>query len=295
VRTSLFLAAAVVLTTVPATAQTSGLQDPLLDRLIGDWVLEGTIAGEHTTHDVVFEWVLEHQFLWLRREAPGFRVYFVPGSYALAHQDSLLARLPAALTNARRLIDAPDLAGPVDVFFIENRAQMKALTGMSATGFAEASSRTVLLVTHSEWRSFERHEIMHVVAGQTWGPPGPDTAWLQEGLAQAADGRCAGYPNADMMMALAERHGWIPLGVMLTQFRQQPDLRAYLQAAVFVDYLLERFGLEPLRDFWRSGASPESRINGRTLAAIERDWKGQLRAGPVDPISLASVESRGCG
>jgi len=53
----------VVLTTVPATAQTSGLQDPLLDRLIGEWVLEGTIAGEQTTHDVVFEWVLEHQYV----------------------------------------------------------------------------------------------------------------------------------------------------------------------------------------------------------------------------------------
>ena len=39
------------------------LQDPLLDRMIGKWVLQGTIAGKTTTHDVTSEWVLGHQYL----------------------------------------------------------------------------------------------------------------------------------------------------------------------------------------------------------------------------------------
>lgn len=62
-RTSLCLLATVALTTLPASAQPSGLQDPLLDRLIGDWVLEGTIGGAQVTHDVVFDWVLGHQYV----------------------------------------------------------------------------------------------------------------------------------------------------------------------------------------------------------------------------------------
>ncbi len=62
-RSSFCLLAALVLTALPASAQTSGLQDPLLDRMIGEWVLEGTIAGERTTHDVVFEWVLGHHYV----------------------------------------------------------------------------------------------------------------------------------------------------------------------------------------------------------------------------------------
>ena len=37
----------------PATiAQETGLHDPLLDHLAGEWVLEGTIAGEQVTHDI---------------------------------------------------------------------------------------------------------------------------------------------------------------------------------------------------------------------------------------------------
>lgn len=60
---SLLLLLGLTLPTLPASAQTGGLQDPLLDRLIGEWVLEGTIGGEHTTHDVVFDWVLGHHYV----------------------------------------------------------------------------------------------------------------------------------------------------------------------------------------------------------------------------------------
>lgn len=46
-----------------ALGQPAPLDDPLLERLAGAWVLRGTIAGRETTHDVVAEWVLEHQYL----------------------------------------------------------------------------------------------------------------------------------------------------------------------------------------------------------------------------------------
>jgi len=39
--------------------------DPLLDHLIGKWVLQGTIAGRETTHDIAVEWVLGHQYVQL--------------------------------------------------------------------------------------------------------------------------------------------------------------------------------------------------------------------------------------
>lgn len=48
-----------------AAAQRPPLNSPLLDHLAGEWVLEGTIAGQHTTHDVVADWVANHQYLRL--------------------------------------------------------------------------------------------------------------------------------------------------------------------------------------------------------------------------------------
>jgi hypothetical protein len=235
-------------------------------------------------------------FTWIRREAPGFRVYFVADSYAASHQDSLLARLPPALDHARSLIGAPALDGPIDLFYLESRAQMTAIIGGRATGFAQASTRTVLLVTNPEWRGFERHEIMHVVSEQTWGRPAAGMAWLQEGLAQAADGACAGYSNTDVMLDLTKRHGWIPLDAMLTKFREQPDLRAYLQAAAFVDYLLRQYGPRPLESLWRRGARRDSLLGGHTLLAQERRWKRHLSPRQdLSPSTLARIESHGCG
>jgi hypothetical protein len=238
----------------------------------------------------------DSSFTWIRRSIPGFRVYLVADSYPAAHQDSLLQRLPRALSHAQALIKAPELHAPIDLFFIESRAQMTALIGGRATGFAQPSTRTVFLVTNPDWRAFERHEIMHVIAQHAWGPPALGNDWLNEGLAQAADSMCAGYSNADVALDLTARHGWIPLDTLLTRFRAQPDLRAYLQAAAFVDYLLKRYGAGAVAQLWRLGSRPDFRIRGQTLAAIERRWREELRPSRrLTAHTVAAVESKGCG
>ena len=43
-----------------APAHPQGFQDPLLDHFVGEWVLQGMIAGGEKTHDIVAEWVLGH-------------------------------------------------------------------------------------------------------------------------------------------------------------------------------------------------------------------------------------------
>jgi hypothetical protein len=46
-----------------ALAQQPPVKSPLLDHLAGKWVLQGTIAGQSTTHDVDADWVLDHHYL----------------------------------------------------------------------------------------------------------------------------------------------------------------------------------------------------------------------------------------
>ncbi len=59
------LVASLLLLPLTALADEPPLADPLLDRIVGTWVLRGTIAGAETTHDVVAEWVLNHQYVRL--------------------------------------------------------------------------------------------------------------------------------------------------------------------------------------------------------------------------------------
>jgi hypothetical protein len=57
--------ASLVLFPFAASAQQPPFQDPLLDHMIGKWILQGTIGGSETTHDIVSEWVLGHQYVRL--------------------------------------------------------------------------------------------------------------------------------------------------------------------------------------------------------------------------------------
>jgi hypothetical protein len=57
---ALVLALGVACTPVPAF----GLHpDSLFPRLVGRWVLRGTIAGQHTVHDVTFRWLLGREYV----------------------------------------------------------------------------------------------------------------------------------------------------------------------------------------------------------------------------------------
>src|SRR5512144_1943980 len=63
-----------------AWAQTSAPPGELLERMAGTWVLQGTIAGKTTTHDVVASRVLNGQYVQLHevsreRDAQGRPAY----------------------------------------------------------------------------------------------------------------------------------------------------------------------------------------------------------------------------
>lgn len=235
-------------------------------------------------------------FRWVHRELPGIRVHLSADSYPARHQDSLIHLLPPALAHAQRMVAADSLDGPLDVFFVESREQMLRLTGARATGMAQPSTRTVVLVTNPSWRAFERHELMHVVSVRAWGPPAAGNDWLMEGLAQAADGRCNAWSNGEVLRGLVRRSGWIPLPDVLERFRQQPDLRAYLQAAAFTQFLLDEHGLAALRALWTGGSRADSRVGGETLAAAEARWRQRVeRLRPPPLASLQQIAELGCG
>ena len=59
----ILIAAVALLAAAPLRAQQPTFTDSLADRLVGRWVLRGTIGGEATTHDVTAEWALAHQYV----------------------------------------------------------------------------------------------------------------------------------------------------------------------------------------------------------------------------------------
>lgn len=62
-KTNLAILALLFMASFSASAQVPTHKDPLLDRLAGSWILQGTIAEQDTTHDIESEWVLGHEYL----------------------------------------------------------------------------------------------------------------------------------------------------------------------------------------------------------------------------------------
>lgn len=241
---------------------------------------------------------LDHPgFRWIPRSAPPFQVYFLSGSYSATRQDSLIARLQSAQENAFELLGLSRDTTQLQVFFLETRLQMETLLGRRATGFAEPTSGTVLLMTNADWRAFERHEVMHVVAERNWGPAAGESEWLREGLAQFADGRCGRYGNEHVANGLAAEDGWIPLDRMVRDFRSLPDLKAYLEAASLAGYIHRVYGVAALRAMWQGGPAEFERTTGHSLQRLEHDWQEAMatisaRPGPQE---IAMIRKRGCG
>jgi len=68
------------LVSVTISAQQTSFQDSLLDRMTGNWILKGTIAGQEVTHDIEVSWILEHQYLQIteisrEKDADGTAAY----------------------------------------------------------------------------------------------------------------------------------------------------------------------------------------------------------------------------
>lgn len=69
IKTNTLRLAAILATTalfVQRTVVAQSLHDPLLDRLIGTWVLRGDIAHKPVTHTVKVQWVLARQYIQIR-------------------------------------------------------------------------------------------------------------------------------------------------------------------------------------------------------------------------------------
>jgi hypothetical protein len=68
-RTFLNVAACVALVAGAACGQQPTFHDQLLDHLTGNWVMQGTMAGKETTHDIQAAWVLNHQYVLVHEVA----------------------------------------------------------------------------------------------------------------------------------------------------------------------------------------------------------------------------------
>ncbi|HEU4681107.1 MAG TPA: hypothetical protein VFS51_05135 [Gemmatimonadales bacterium] len=236
-------------------------------------------------------------FTWQTRQTDHFRVHFQPGSYAAAHMDQFLKDAQQAREIGLRVIGETDFVPRIDVFHLTSRDQVKRLTGYGVRGWADAPSRTVLLVRGSAANQGERHEITHVLSHTLWGPSRDwhTTGWMSEAVATYAGGPCSGYSIDEIVAYLDRQDDLIPLDSLALGFRSYNDLVAYLQAGSFIGYIHETYGVQPVRALWERGFEGFEAILGKAPAAVDAEWREYLRARhPKPAVDWAPLDMAGC-
>jgi hypothetical protein len=107
---------------------------------------------------------------------------------------------------------------------------MKKYTGLTAGGIPMIQPKIVYLVSNDdpkEGRPPIKHELMHLITMTTWGFPGQDSNWMNEGLAAYAENDCNGYTDEQVYRYLLEKNMLVDMTALTTSFYRQPEMIAY--------------------------------------------------------------------
>ncbi len=236
-------------------------------------------------------------FTWRSLADAGVRLYYQPGSFAERHRVMLLRSAQAALARGLAFLEMKPDGRELRVIYVDDRGQMQRLIGHRYTGYSDWTGHGVLLVCNAGWRSFDTHEITHVLAMGRWGPPNAHSEWMREGLPVAVDGWCetadidriAGYlvsagrwPGLAAFMANASALGEVPGGVL---------------AGSLIRHLRARYGARVVENCWRSGLEAALRARKVEPASVEAEWLASLRqlARPLSEEEWRRLEAGGCG
>lgn len=236
------------------------------------------------------------EFEWETTRTRRFTIYYEVGSHASHHLGFIRESAEAAVDRALQLLDEAEYERGTRLFMVSTRDRMKTLVGARYKGLAEAHDDALLLVFNEDVRPYFRHEIMHVISINLWGDPIP---WIREASAVYADGNCLSYENPmhtisaymmgeDLLFSLDE---------IINTFEgcaRENDLVAYLQAASFFEYLVDRFGMDNMKRLWLNATEIEATL-GVPLEELEKDWRGHLASIDASDVDWEELIDRGCG
>ena len=176
-----------------------------------------------------------------------------------------VAGVEASLTRIEGALDTR-LAGHASYYRYASAQEVAAGTGHYADGVTFAGQ------VHSA-RERHDHELVHLIAAQM-GDPG---RFFQEGLAVAL----GDAPRGQRKTAKKALSGGQPLMSWVAGFDGQDQGAAYAVAGAFVRHLIDTYGIEKVRAFYRASRS-EASVRRSFAAAFGQDLEPALAAWRAD-------------
>lgn len=222
-------------------------------------------------------------------------VHVVTGTAAQRDLAQLLTTVEEAFSKAADQLGEP-LIQKYDVYFIDRV--------LGQGGYASGGMVVSYLDRDYSGGSIEEvlvHEAVHLI-DHSFAPN--RITFLAEGVAVWATG--GHYQQEDLgrrVAALIEIGGYIPLADLIDSFYPTQHEISYLEAGSLIDYLVEVYGWEQVRNFYTdttvfdgTSLSTAADVNfqlyfNKSLAEIEADWLNYILDLPRDSRETADLET----
>lgn len=251
----------------------------------GNMIVAGTFKEKNgkSTIDSLRVWRKEPvDFNIIKRKNISY--LFPVNSYAFFHRDSLVEQCERAIDRNLAILGENEYSDKIQIQFAGSREEMKSFLGFPASGQAEPFQKVVYLKCDKDDQGPIVHELMHMVACNAWGFPAKSSTWLNEGFAIYADNDSCKYTVDQLYAYFSEKKLLIPMDSLTFDFYKRPEMIAYYQSGYIVQYLIEKYGLNKIKDLWQSGFQDFNRIYGTPYQKVEQDLRQELKQKiPVAP------------
>ena len=258
----------------------------------------GVGAASARESESLIDRALEHpEFTWESYSDEGLTVYYQAGSLAERHRIMLWRSAKGALEQGRGFLGQEPDDRPLRVLYVDSRNQMEQLTGRGVTGLAVRNGYGVFLVWRPEWRSFDTHEISHLLTLGRWGDPVEQSDWMIEGVPIAVDGWCQ-TAGVDRIAAYLVSAGmWPGLDKFLPAHRALGEVPGGVFAASLIRCLRDRFDPGVIETVWRWGLEEALEPHNMNPADLENRWLDWLESDiiPITETTWVRLDQDGCG
>ncbi len=266
--------------------------------LIGAALVLSTGAAGPSAPDTEVDRALGNpKITWRSFAGAGVRLHYLPGSFAERHRVMLLRSARAALARGFAFLEMRADGRELRVIYVDDREQMQRLIGHRYTGYADWAGHGVFLVCNANWRSFDTHEITHILSVGRWGPPNARSEWMREGLTVAVDGWCQTADIDRIAGYLVSEGRWPGLSAFTAKPSALGEVPGGVLAGSLIRHLRERYGARMVESAWRSGL--EAALEARKVAPVrlETEWLSSLRkrTDPLTDEEWQKVNAGGCG
>jgi hypothetical protein len=223
-------------------------------------------------------------FTWMVSESRHFEFYYVPDSAAERDRFQLGPLAEAALERITSVLET-EYDGQMRIYLVPRVFWQGGATYGEQVQLVSYLDRNY---TDVEIWSYFTHEGTHALAQTLLQPKdqggGPDGV-LVEGLAVwASDGHYRQEPIDAWAAVVADSDDYIPLEELRTgSFYDFQHEISYLEGASFVKFLIERDGLDTLKELYGLATKDElhdealvERLYGTSYASLEEDWLAYL-------------------